>query len=120
NPDRSADMIRRAVRRKSGRDVAVIISDTFGRPFREGQLNVAIGVSGMQPIKDYRGSIDIFGKELKITEIAVADEVASAAELVMRKSDHVPLAVVRGLIYEKKRQGSARELIRERKNDLFR
>lgn len=119
-PDISAERIRRAVRRKSGKDVVVIISDTFGRPFREGQVNVAIGVSGMRPIKDYRGSRDMFGKELKVTEIAVADEIASAAELVMGKADHVPLAIVRGLIYDESRKGSASELIRERKNDLFR
>lgn len=119
NPDRSAERIRHALRKKTGKEIAVIISDTFGRPFREGQVNVAIGVSGIKAIKDYRGTMDIFGKKLKVTRIAVADEIASAAELIMGKAGRVPFAVVRGLPYERRRS-SARELLRERKNDLFR
>jgi coenzyme F420-0:L-glutamate ligase/coenzyme F420-1:gamma-L-glutamate ligase len=119
NPDRSAERIRRTIKRQTGKNVAVIISDTFGRPFREGQVNVAIGVSGMKPIKDYRGSTDMFGNKLRVSEIAVADEIASAAELVMGKTNHVPIAIIRGLAYENKK-GSAKELIRDRNYDLFR
>jgi len=119
NPDRSAERIRQTIRRQTGKNVAVIISDTFGRPFREGQVNVAIGVSGMKPIKDYRGSNDMFGNKLRVSEIAVADEIASAAELVMGKTNHVPIAIIRGLAYENKK-GSAKELIRDRNYDLFR
>jgi len=119
NPDRSAERIRQTIKKRTGKDVAVIISDTFGRPFREGQVNVAIGISGLRPFKDYRGSKDMFGKELKVTKIAVADEMASAAELVMGKADRIPIAIIRGFIYENK-QGSAKELIRKRKKDLFR
>ncbi len=119
NPDRSADKIRRAVRKQTGKSIAVIITDTFGRPFREGQINVAIGASGLKPIKDYRGSKDMFGKELKVTQIAVADELASAAELVMGKTARAPIAIIRDYMYENK-YGSAKELIRKRKNDLFR
>ncbi len=119
NPDRSADKIRLAIRKQTGKSIAVIITDTFGRPFREGQVNVAIGISGLKPIKDYRGSKDMFGKELKVTQIAVADEIASAAELVMGKTDRAPIAIIRDYMYENK-HGSAKELIRRRKNDLFR
>ena len=119
NPDRSADKIRQAIKKRTGKDVAVIISDTFGRPFREGQVNVAIGISGLRPFKDYRGSKDMFGKELKVTKIAVADEIASAAELVMGKFDRIPATIIRGFKYENK-QGSAKELIRKREKDLFR
>lgn len=118
NPDRSAEIIRTVIKRYTDKDVAVMITDTFGRPFREGQVNVAIGLSGLQPIRDYRGSRDMFGKKLKVTQMAVADEVASAAELVMKKSNGVPVAIVRGLDYVEK--GSARQLIRKHKNDLFR
>jgi coenzyme F420-0:L-glutamate ligase/coenzyme F420-1:gamma-L-glutamate ligase len=119
NPDRSAERIRRAIKRQTEKNIAVIISDTFGRPFREGQVNVAIGISGMKPIKDYRGSNDMFGNKLRVSEIAVADEIASAAELVMGKTNHVPMAIIRGLVYENKK-GSAKELIRDRNYDLFR
>ncbi len=119
DPDRSAGRIRRQLGKKTGKEIAVIISDTFGRPFREGQVNVAIGASGLEPIRDYRGTKDVFGKKLKVTQIAVADEIASAAELVMGKADRIPVAVVRGLRYEKG-ESSAKELLRTRKNDLFR
>tara|TARA_Y100000780_G_scaffold230042_2_gene251232 strand:+ start:1830 stop:2576 length:747 start_codon:yes stop_codon:yes gene_type:complete len=119
NPDISATKIRVKIKRRIGRKIAVIITDTFGRPFREGQVNVAIGVSGLKPIIDYRGLRDTFGKELKVTEIAIADEIASAAELVMNKFSLIPIAIIRGFIYKNK-NGSAKELIRKRKNDLFR
>lgn len=119
NPDRSARKLRAAIRKKSGKDIAVIVTDTFGRPFREGQLNVAIGLAGLRPIKSYIGKKDMFGRKLHVTEIAIADEVASAAELVMNKSDGIPVAVVRGLEYEKT-GSSARHLVRPKKSDLFR
>lgn len=119
NPDRSAERIRRAITKNTKKNIAVIISDTFGRPFRRGQVNVAIGISGLKPFKDYRGTKDMFGKQLKVTEIAVADEMASAAELVMGKIDGVPIAIITDFKYEN-RQGSAKELIRKRKYDLFR
>lgn len=119
NPDRSARKIRNVIKKKTRKKIAVIITDTFGRPFREGQVNVAIGIAGLKPILDYRGMEDTFGKELKVTEIAIADEIAGAEELVMGKLDRVPIAIVRGYKYANK-QGSAKELIRKRGNDLFR
>ncbi len=119
NPDNSAARIRAKIKKRIGKQIAVIISDTFGRPFREGQVNVAIGLSGLKPIMDYRGLKDSFGKELMVTEIAIADEIASAAELVMGKLDLIPLAVIRGHINNNK-NGSSKELIRKSKNDLFR
>ncbi|MFQ5969833.1 MAG: coenzyme F420-0:L-glutamate ligase [Nitrososphaerales archaeon] len=119
NPDRSAGIIRAEIKKRTGKNVAVIITDTFGRPFREGQVDFAIGISGLKPIKDYRGLKDMFGKELKVTEIAVADEIASAAELVMGKFDRIPATIIRGCRYENK-QGSAKELIRKREKDFFR
>ena len=119
NPDSSAAKIRAKIRKRTGKEVAVIITDTFGRPFREGQVNVAIGVCGLESLKDYRGLKDTFGKELKVTEIAVADELAGAAELVMDKLDLIPVALIRGFKYKNKK-GSSKELVRKRRNDLFR
>lgn len=119
DPDRSAGKIRAEIKKLTGKNIAVIITDTFGRPFREGQVDVAIGISGLKPFKDYRGLKDMFGKELKVTKIAVADEIASAAELVMGKFDRIPATIIRGFKYENK-QGSAKELIRKREKDLFR
>jgi coenzyme F420-0:L-glutamate ligase/coenzyme F420-1:gamma-L-glutamate ligase len=118
DPDKSARRLRSSFMQK-GKDVAVLITDTFGRPFREGQANIAIGVAGIKPIKSYIGKKDMFGKKLRVTEIAVADEIASAAELVMGKSGGIPVALVRGYDYEKA-QGSSKPLIRKKKNDLFR
>ena len=119
DPDASADRLRRSIRERTGVDVAVIISDTFGRPWRHGQTNVAIGVAGLKPIHDYRGQYDSWGLELKVTEIAVADELASAAELVMGKLDRVPAAVVRGYAYEPG-DGRAGEFVRPPELDMFR
>ncbi len=118
DPDRSARNLRSFFKR-AGLDVAVIITDTFGRPFREGQTNVAVGLAGLRPIKSYIGKKDMFGKKLRVTEIAVVDEVASAAELVMGKSGGVPAAIVRGYKYERSRS-SAHDLVRPKKQDLFR
>jgi coenzyme F420-0:L-glutamate ligase/coenzyme F420-1:gamma-L-glutamate ligase len=119
NPDESARLIRRRIRELIGVDVAVIISDTFGRPWRIGHVNFAIGVAGMKPIKDYRGEKDMFGYTLKTTVMAIADELASAAELIMGKSNGIPIAIIRGYKYQKG-DGSARELIRPLESDLFR
>jgi coenzyme F420-0:L-glutamate ligase/coenzyme F420-1:gamma-L-glutamate ligase len=120
NPDESAARIRAAIQQRGGGiSVAVIISDTFGRPWREGHTNVAIGVAGMSPIKDYVGQADPHGYVLRVSTMAVADELAAAAELVMGKLSRVPVAIVRGFDYERAK-GSARELIRPAERDLVR
>lgn len=117
--DKSAREIRRKIRDLTGTDVGVIISDTFGRAWRIGQVNVAIGVDGLRPVVDYRGQKDMFGYVLNVTQMALADELASAAELVMKKSDGVPVAIVKGCDYAAGK-GSARDLIRPEQEDLFR
>ena len=119
DPDASARGIRDGIREMAGAEVAVIISDTFGRPWREGAENVAVGVAGMEAVWDYRGSHDTYGKELMSTTIAVADELAAAAELVTNKLTKVPAAVVRGYPYRPGESGIA-PLIREPAKDLFR
>lgn len=120
--DRSANKIRNSLRKKTGgKDVAVVITDTFGRPFREGQTNVAIGIAGIEPIKSYIGTTDMYGKKLKVTEIAVADEIASAAELSMGKLDRVPIVIIRGYKYQKAdEKSSISKIIRSKEKDLFR
>jgi coenzyme F420-0:L-glutamate ligase / coenzyme F420-1:gamma-L-glutamate ligase len=120
NPDKSAALLRSYIRNKSGKEIAVIISDTFGRPFRHGQTNVAIGLAGIEPIESYIGKSDIFGKKLKVTEIAVADEIASAAELAMGKTSKIPAVIIRGYSFTKSNSSSVSGLIRSRKMDLFR
>ena len=117
--DASARRIRDTLRDASGADLAVIVSDTFGRPWREGALNVAIGCAGIEPLLDYRGDVDSDGRELRSTVIAVADELAAAAELVMHKLDRVPAAIVRGYSYLRGDSG-IRPMIREQGKDLFR
>jgi coenzyme F420-0:L-glutamate ligase/coenzyme F420-1:gamma-L-glutamate ligase len=117
--DASARRIRALLEASLGVSVAVIISDTFGRPWREGIANVAIGVAGIAPLIDYRGRSDSHGRPLRVTVIAVADELASAAELVTQKSAGVPVAIIRGFDYTA-REASAGELIRPPENDLFR
>lgn len=117
--DVSADGIRAAIRERVGAEVAIIISDTFGRPWRQGQTNVAIGVSGMQVVRDYRGQTDSAGLVLVVTEIAVVDELASAAELATGKLDRVPAAVIRGYPFEVG-EGRATELVRPAEFDMFR
>lgn len=119
DPDGSARAIQSALDQELGARLAVIISDTFGRPWREGIANVAIGIAGIAPLIDYRGQVDSFGRPLKVTVIAVADELASAAELVMQKSAGVPAVIIRGFDYEA-RAASSRELIRPPEQDLFR
>jgi coenzyme F420-0:L-glutamate ligase/coenzyme F420-1:gamma-L-glutamate ligase len=119
DPDKSARIIQHRIMELTGVNVAVIVSDTFGRAWRNGQVNVAIGVAGLAPIVDYRGTSDMFGNQLNVTQIAIADELASAAELVMRKSDRIPVAILRGVEYVKA-IGSINPLIRPKEEDLFR
>ncbi len=117
--DESARRFREGLRKYFHMDIPVVITDTFGRPWREGLTNVAVGVSGLSPVIDLRGKKDACGYELKKTLIAVADEIAGAAELVMKKSDGIPLAVVRGYTYKKSEAGS-QALLRSPERDLFR
>jgi coenzyme F420-0:L-glutamate ligase / coenzyme F420-1:gamma-L-glutamate ligase len=119
-PDRSARRIRDGVRATAGVDVGVVVSDTFGRAWRIGLTDVAIGVSGLAAVVDLRGQTDATGRELQVTEIALADEIAGAAELVKGKAAQRPAAVVRGLDASWFREGSARELVRPPGEDLFR
>ena len=119
-PDESADRVRHAVKKKVGKEVAVIITDTFGRTFRNGQINVAIGIAGINPIKSYIGTYDMYGRKLRVTEIAVADEIASASELVMGKSESTPVAIIRGYSFEKTSKASIKSLLRAKDRDLFR
>ncbi|MEJ5254697.1 MAG: coenzyme F420-0:L-glutamate ligase [Acidimicrobiales bacterium] len=121
DPDRSARRIRDGLRGKAGVEVAVIVSDTFGRAWRRGVTDVAIGCAGIAAIVDLRGSADTFGRELQVTEVAVADELASAAELVMGKAAGIPVAVVRGVDRRWLRESSVRgEIVRAPGEDLFR
>jgi coenzyme F420-0:L-glutamate ligase/coenzyme F420-1:gamma-L-glutamate ligase len=119
DPDASCRTIRQGLRDHLGFDVAVIMSDTFGRPWRNGLVNVAIGVSGIEAIKDYTGQLDAQGYELRVTTLAIADELAAAAELVMNKLDNVPVAVIRGYAYPRG-EGSLAQLMRAPERDLFR
>jgi coenzyme F420-0:L-glutamate ligase / coenzyme F420-1:gamma-L-glutamate ligase len=119
NPDESARRIRNQVEEQFGARPAVIISDTFGRPWREGLVNVAVGVCGLNPLEDYRGKADTFGRRLCATVIAAADELAAAAELVMGKTRAIPVALIRGFDYHEGKQ-TARQMIRPAERDLFR
>jgi coenzyme F420-0:L-glutamate ligase / coenzyme F420-1:gamma-L-glutamate ligase len=118
DPDASAARLRDRLRELTGADVAVIVSDSFGRAWRQGTTDVAIGCAGLQPLLDLHGERDAAGYELHATVIAVADELAGAAELVRGKLDHVPLAVIRG--FEPRGEGTARELVIPPERDLFR
>jgi coenzyme F420-0:L-glutamate ligase / coenzyme F420-1:gamma-L-glutamate ligase len=120
DPDLSARRIKHVIEQALDRHIAVIMTDTFGRPFRVGQTNVAIGTCGMNSIKSYIGRRDMYGNILRITEIAVADEIASAAELVMGKINRVPVVIVRGYEFSSTPVGNARSLVRESGLDLFR
>jgi coenzyme F420-0:L-glutamate ligase/coenzyme F420-1:gamma-L-glutamate ligase len=119
DPDRSARGLREAIRARTGADVAVIIADTFGRPWREGLTNVAIGLSGLGPLKSYLGELDSAGRPLQATVLAVADELAAAAEVVMGKLDRVPVAILRGVPFSPSEEGS-KPLLRDPARDLFR
>ena len=118
NSDKSANQIRESVKKVTNNDVAIIITDTSGRPFRKGQVNIAIGISGLKPIKNYIGIKDRYDQRLRSTMIAVADELASAAELVMGKIDNIPIAIVKGYQYSSSNE-TAKELIRDSSRDLF-
>lgn len=119
DPDRSAAAIVDQIEESSGLRVPVIVCDTFGRPWREGLTNIAIGVAGLLPLHDYVGKLDSQGRELKVTALAVADEIAGAAELVMGKLDRAPAAVIRGFPYQQG-DGNARQLLRKAEMDMFR
>ena len=119
DPDASARRIRQGIALAAGADVAVIVSDTFGRPWRAGYTEVAIGVAGMLPILDYVGQMDTQGRELRATWICVADELASAAELVTGKLNQVPVALIRGYAVPRG-DGSGREMVRQAEKDMFR
>jgi coenzyme F420-0:L-glutamate ligase/coenzyme F420-1:gamma-L-glutamate ligase len=119
--DRSARRIRDGLRAKAGVEVGVVVSDTFGRPWRRGVTDVAIGSAGLAAVVDLRGTADALGREMQVTEVAIVDEIASAAELVMGKARNLPVAVVRGLDPSWFRTGSVRdEIVRHPSEDLFR
>ena len=119
--DRSARRIRDGLRHRAGVEVGVIVSDTFGRTWRRGVTDVAIGCAGVAGVVDLRGTADALGREVQVTEVAVADEIAAAAELVMGKSSGIPMAVVRGVDPSWLRPGSVRdEIVRRPQEDLFR
>ena len=119
DPDESARRIHDEIREITGKETAVIITDTWGRPWRLGQVDFAIGLAGMSPFRDYRGETDMFGYTLSVTNIAVADELASAAELVKGKLRGIPVVIIRGYDYPKG-EGSAKDMVRPIEEDLFR
>ena len=116
--DLSAQKIRDNIKNNFSKDVAVVVSDTFGRPFRMGQTNCAIGISGLNPILDYAGTLDSFGRILRVTEIAIADEFSAAAELVMGKTLNCPVVIIRDYLFEFGNY-SVSSLIRSEDHDLF-
>lgn len=125
DPDRSARRIRDGLRGRLGVDVAVIVSDTFGRPWRRGVTDVAIGSAGLRPVLDLRGTHDAYGRELQVTEVAIVDEIAGAADLVMGKATGVPVAIVRGVdpaafSPDPGRAGVLSDVVRSPADDLFR
>jgi coenzyme F420-0:L-glutamate ligase / coenzyme F420-1:gamma-L-glutamate ligase len=121
NPNASADTIRKEIKCLTGADVAVIVSDTHGRPFRLGEINVAVGVAGFKPIRDRRGEKDLFGYILRIKQTAIADELASAAELVIGQANEgIPAAIIRGYSYRTDENAGATTLTRAKEKDLFR
>ena len=119
NSDKSAESIRKQILEKTKRTIAVLVSDTFGRAFRMGQTDCAIGVAGMEPILDYEGTKDNFGKILRVTAIAIADEICSAAELVMGKTSNCPAAIVRNYNFNNS-SSTINPIIRPENEDLFR
>ena len=119
DPDKSANSLKEKIKQKTGKNVAVIISDTFGRPFRLGQTDIAIGIAGLEPILDYNGKPDTFGKIMQVTAIAVADEICSASELVMGKTQKCPIAVIRNYNFSSS-TAKIQEILRSDHDDLFR
>ena len=120
DPDRSARALGERFREAASGDVAVIVADTFGRPWREGLTNIAIGVAGMAPLKSYLGERDPAGRPLQATVLALADELASAAEPVMGKLDRIPAAIIRGLAVAPDDGSGSKSLLRDPNRDLFR
>lgn len=118
-PDRSAHRLRSRIEQATGTRIAVVVTDTFGRVWRRGLTDVAIGVSGMPPLADYRGTVDTWDRRLEVTEVAIIDEIAAAADLVMGKADNIPVAIVRGLDWAVG-EGRAVDLVRPPGEDLFR
>ncbi len=118
DPDRSAHRLRTLIERETGVDIAVVITDTFGRPWRRGLVDVAIGVSGITPILDLIGTKDTYGNDLNVTEVAIVDEIAAAADLVMGKATSIPVAILRGLSLAG--DGRVTDLVRPAHEDLFR
>jgi coenzyme F420-0:L-glutamate ligase/coenzyme F420-1:gamma-L-glutamate ligase len=120
NPDLSAARIREQIKALTGMDVAVIVSDTHGRPLRDGEINVAVGVAGLKPIRDRRGEKDLYGYTLRVKRTAIADELASAAELVIGQANEaIPAAIIRGYAYPKSEDAKATELIRPKEREFF-
>jgi len=119
DPDRSANLLKERIEKKTGKNIAVIISDTFGRPFRLGQTDIAIGIAGIEPILDYSGKPDTFGKIMQVTAIAIADEICSATELVMGKVEKCPVALVRNYKFNFS-DAKIQNLLRPKHEDLFR
>jgi coenzyme F420-0:L-glutamate ligase/coenzyme F420-1:gamma-L-glutamate ligase len=120
DPDESARQIRAGLEQRVGFAPAIIITDSFGRPWRRGIINIAIGSAGISPFLDYRGQFDDQGYEMHATVMAVVDEIASAAELVMNKLDRRPVAIVRGYDYQPGDEGAAESMVMSRERDLFR
>ena len=118
DPDKTSRDIRKKIEHKIGKKISVIICDTFGRAWRKGQTNVAIGSSGIEPLESYIGEKDTFDNELFATEIAIVDELAGAAELVMKKSDNIPIVIIKGVKYNISDLG-VDELIRDAQEDFF-
>jgi len=119
DPDKSASLLKERIEQKTGKNISVIISDTFGRPFRLGQTDVAIGIAGIEPILDYNGMPDTFGKIMRVTAIAVADEICSASELVMGKVEKCPIAIVRNYDFSYS-DVKIQKILRADHDDLFR
>jgi coenzyme F420-0:L-glutamate ligase / coenzyme F420-1:gamma-L-glutamate ligase len=118
--DRSARMIKQKIRELTQKDVAVIVSDTHGRPLRQGEINIALGTAGFEPLRDRRGEKDLFGYKIKVKRTAIADELSSAAELVIGQTNEaIPAAIIRGYLYPKSEKAKTTKLIRPREEDLF-
>ena len=120
NADQSAQNIRQQIKQLIKMDVAVIVSDTHGRPLRHGEINIAIGTSGFEPLRDRRGETDLFGYTIRVKKTAIADELASAAELVIGQTNEgIPVAIIRGYAYPKSEIANAKQMIRSPEEDLF-
>jgi coenzyme F420-0:L-glutamate ligase / coenzyme F420-1:gamma-L-glutamate ligase len=121
DPDASAQNIRQEIKKRTGRKVAVIVSDTHGRPLRMGEINIAIGIAGIKPIRDRRGEKDLFGYVLHVKQTCIADELASAAELVIGQArEGIPAAIIRGYKYQPTENVTAKDLTRPKEKDMFR